>query len=296
MTATELYKCGCKLGEGACWHSRRKSFFWVDILGFAIFEYVISDKKVNRWQLPEEVSFVAEADNHYLLVAMKNAISLLNLDTDRMSLLANVEPEIADNRCNDGAVDRKGRLWIGTMQMECEPCRGALYFLDSNMQLRKKLPELSISNGIAWTNDNQTMYHIDTARNAVCSYDFDAEKANIFFKKVVVDVPREYGSPDGMCIDENGMLWIAHWGGFGIYQWNPANGKMLQKIDVPAPHVTSCAFGGEYMDQLFITTAYDGLTGEQKNVYPGSGNVFVASPGVKGVSNNIFRLVPETKI
>ena len=91
------------------------------------------------------------------------------------------------------------------------------------------------------------------------------------------------GTPDGMAIDEEGMLWIAHWGGFGVYRWNPFTGEHLDTIEVPVPNVTSCAFAGENLDQLIITTAQENLTEEQMKKYPQSGDVFLAKPGVKGV-------------
>jgi sugar lactone lactonase YvrE len=98
----------------------------------------------------------------------------------------------------------------------------------------------------------------------------------------------EVGTPDGMCIDEEGMLWIAQWNGFGVYRWNPINGKLLDKIEVPVPQVSSCAFGGENYDQLFITTAQENFSQELLEKYPDSGSVFLAKPGVRGVRKNLF--------
>jgi sugar lactone lactonase YvrE len=105
-----------------------------------------------------------------------------------------------------------------------------------------------------------------------------------------VNIPPETGSPDGMCIDEEGMLWIAQWNGFGVYRWNPITGKLLDKIEVPVPQVSSCAFGGNDFDELFITTAREHFTEEQKAQYPESGSVYIAKPGVRGVRKNIFRV------
>lgn len=92
--------------------------------------------------------------------------------------------------------------------------------------------------------------------------------------------------PDGMTIDEEGMLWVAHWGGFGVYRWNPLNGEWIGTIKLPVPHITSCAFAGERLDRLVITTARQDLSEEELEKYPASGDVFVASPGVKGVEAN----------
>ena len=99
-------------------------------------------------------------------------------------------------------------------------------------------------------------------------------------------VPKNLGTPDGMTIDSEGMLWIAHWGGFGVYRWNPLNGELLSKIEVPAPHVTSCAFAGKDLDQLIITTARKNMSDADFLKYPKSGNIFISQSGYKGLPGN----------
>ena len=94
------------------------------------------------------------------------------------------------------------------------------------------------------------------------------------------------GHPDGMTIDEEGMLWIAHWNGFGVYRWNPHNGKLMDKIDVPVPQVSSCAFFGDKLDKLIITTARERLSKKDLQKYPQSGDTFVAEMKVKGMARN----------
>ena len=109
------------------------------------------------------------------------------------------------------------------------------------------------------------------------------ESGEIVLDKAVIHIPEEMGSPDGMAVDAEGMLWIAHYGGFGVYRWNPESGKLLDKIDVPVPNVTSCAFAGEEMDWLIITTARENLSDEDLRKYPGSGGIFYIKTEVKGI-------------
>jgi sugar lactone lactonase YvrE len=132
------------------------------------------------------------------------------------------------------------------------------------------------------------MYFIDSTTQCVQCFLFDAEKAEIKFEKVVIEIDKKLGTPDGMTIDEEGMLWIAHYDGFAVGRWNPATGKLLEKIELPVPQVTSCAFGGENLDNLIITTAREKMNEEDLKNYPDSGNIFVAKTNVKGVTRFRF--------
>jgi sugar lactone lactonase YvrE len=291
LKASLLYKSNCILGEGPSWHSQRKSFFWVDIEGKTVYEYNWQDKKTHQWQLQHRVSLVMEGNSDTMLLALQGGLAFLDLNTGKLDWLLDIEKEVSTNRTNDGACDTEGRLWIGTMNLECKEGYGTLYCIDKDMQLQKKLEQLSIPNGIAWSLNNDKIYHTDTATSTVRSYFFYPFTGNISFERAAITVPSEMGSPDGMCMDEEGMLWIAHWGGFGVYRWNPENGMLLDKLELPVPQVTCCAFGGENLDHLFITTAKDGLSEEQLGKYPDSGNVFIAKPGVKGIARNKFAVI-----
>jgi sugar lactone lactonase YvrE len=271
------------------WHAARKSFFWVDIEGRKLFEFHWQTKSINEWSIPYKVSLVVESmDKDFVLLAVQGGLAWLHLDSGNTSWLTHIEGHVPTNRTNDGGCDASGRLWIGTMDGRCKKGLGSLYCFSKDFDLQKKLNHLSVPNGIVWSEENNRMYHIDSATSCVKSYFFDIESGDIELEKTIITVPDEMGVPDGMCRDKNGMLWIAHWDGFGVYCWNPGNGKLVAKIDVPVPQVTSCAFGGEKMDQLIITTARQGLSEDQLKKYPESGCVFIAAPGVQGVEENIF--------
>ena len=157
------------------------------------------------------------------------------------------------------------------------------------MSPQKQLGQLTISNGMAWTEDNETFYFIDTPTREIKAFHYDLETGEIEFIRIAVEIPEELGMPDGMCVDREGMLWVAHYGGAGVYRWNPETGKLLEKIDIPAPHVTSCCFGGENLDHLFITTAQENLSAEDIKKYPKSGNVFLVKTNTKGFDANRFK-------
>jgi sugar lactone lactonase YvrE len=135
---------------------------------------------------------------------------------------------------------------------------------------------------MAWTEDNQTFYFIDTPTRQIKAFQFDLETGEIEFEKIAVDIPEELGFPDGMCIDRDGMLWVAHYGGSGVYRWNPKNGELLDKIELPVPHITSCCFGEENLDTLLITSAQENMSTEQLKKFPMSGDVFLVKTAFQG--------------
>jgi sugar lactone lactonase YvrE len=158
-----------------------------------------------------------------------------------------------------------------------------LYHLDPTGAVTRVLEGVTISNGITWSLDEKTMYYIDTLTREIWSYDFTPSEGSIRNKRILVNVPENEGMPDGMTRDEEGNLWVAHWGGGKVNCWDPLTGKKLREVSVPAPHTTSCVFGGPDLDELFITTARSGLSEEMLERYPLSGNLFRVKPGVRGL-------------
>ncbi len=289
MEATLLYQSHCMLGEGAFWHEARQSFFWVDIDGKCLFEYVIENKKVNTWEFQHRPSLITLDTKGQLVIVFQGGIARFDFQTENLQWLLDIEKEIPDHRTNDGAVDSAGRLWVGTMHVHFKKGDGVLYCVGNDLSLTKKTEGLTIPNGLVWSLDDRTMFHIDSPSRKVQAYSFGPKTGAIVFERTAVSIPPETGTPDGMCIDEEGMLWIAQWDGFGVYRWNPENGKLLDKIEVPVPQVSSCAFGGPNFDQLLITTAQENFTPELLAKYPDSGSVYTAFPGVRGVRKNLFR-------
>lgn len=286
MEVFNLYQSKCLLGEGPYWHAERKSFFWVDIENGELYEYHFVTKKTTKRKFNYRLSLVLEGQGDYLLLALDRKIARFDLETEKLEWLIEIEEDQHLNRFNDGACDADGRLWIGTMSTKFTPGSGSLYRIDSELSPEKMLGKITISNGMAWTADNQTFYYIDSPTREIKAYQFDVETGEINFDRTVIRVPKELGTPDGMSIDQDGKLWVAHYGGFGVYCWDPENGKLLKKIVLPVPNVTSCVFGGENLDHLLITTARENLTEAQLKEYPESGDVFLVKTNTKGYLPN----------
>lgn len=286
MEVINLYRSQCILGESPFWHAKRQSFFWVDIEKGELYEFHLVLKKTTKRKFNQCLSLVVEGQGDYLILALDRKIARYDLETEKLTWLIEVEEDQPLNRFNDGACDADGRLWIGTMSTKITPESGALYKITSDLSPEKMLGKITISNGMAWTSDNETFYYIDSPTQEIRAYQFDLETGEINFDRTVIRVPKEWGTPDGMCLDQEGKLWVAHYGGFGVYCWDPENGKLLKKIALPAPHVTSCVFGGENLDHMLITTARENLTEAQLQEYPESGDVFLVKTNTQGFLSN----------
>jgi sugar lactone lactonase YvrE len=284
MQTTTLFPSQCILAEGPLWHAERKSCFWVDIERGVLYEYHLNNQEAQTWSFDHRVTMVIQAKNNEVILALDRSIARFDLETEQLSWIVDLEKDRPNNRCNDGACDSQGRIWVGTMASDIAEGAASLYCIDKDGAVSKKIPDVTISNGLAWTADDRAFYYIDTPTRKVQAYHFDKESGEIRFERTAIEIPEDMGSPDGMAIDEEGMLWIAHYGGSGVYRWNPQNGEFLEKIEVPAPHVTSCAFVGENLNKLMITTAQENMSEEDLIKYPQSGDVFLAEIKVKGQS------------
>jgi len=285
ITARQIYPSANIIGEGPVWHAARNSFFWIDIEGKKLHEIVWANQQVTVWEMPQRIGMVAVCEDGNLIVALQDGLAKFDLKTTALEWLMGIEKDIVTNRANDGKCDSEGRLWLGTMDVQASRNSGSLYCVDGN-SITQQITSLTIPNGMAWSLDNKRFYFIDSPQRKIDTYLFDAATGSIHFERTAVEVPEAMGMPDGMCIDEEGMLWVAHWGGHCVGRWDTETGKLLCRIELPVPQVSSCVFGGKNLDQLFITTASVGLSEDELLRYPASGHVFVAEPGVKGVAAN----------
>lgn len=290
MIAHSLVPAQCMLAEGPYWHVRKKSYFWVDIEKGTLYQYSKGDFKPKTWQFEHRLSLVVEGEGDEVILGLDRKIARFDLVTHSLEWIVEVESDLILNRFNDGKCDAKGRLWAGTLSTKFTHGSGSLYLIEAADSASQKIPNLSISNGIAWTQDQQTMYFIDSPTRSVRAYDFDLTLGELGSNRVVIQVPPELGTPDGMTIDQDGNLWIGHYGGFGVYCWDPKTGKLLTKIEIPAPQVTSCAFGGEHLDELLITTAQENMSLEDLQKYPESGDIFLVKTSTKGFGPNLCRI------
>lgn len=260
------------LGESPCWDQKRQRLYWVDILQKRLHWYDTLSQKNHTIQLQHRIGCVAARKRGGLILALENGFSLLDLETKKITFLADPEEHLSSHRFNDGKCDPTGRFWAGTMSLDESLKEGSLYSLDAERNVQRWLENLGISNGIGWSPDFQKMYFIDSPTREIVAFDYDT--GSLSHRRVVITIPEDAGYPDGMTVDREGMLWIALWGGGKVTRWNPATGKLLDEIPVPACHATSCTFGGPRMSDLYITTAQKDMNPTQRKTYPHAGCLF----------------------
>ena len=274
---------GAQIAEGPFWDQEKQLLYWVDILGKTINIYNPVTAKNDVIQLDKMIGALIPTAKGKLLAALEDGLYLIDPETFKPRILVNPESNTAQTRFNDGKCDQKGRFWGGTMDLEENRELGKLYCLDQDLNLEEKVKNVKISNGLAWSLDNKTMYYIDSPTKEVLAFDYDLETAEISNKRTIISLAEGKGVPDGMSIDAQGKLWIAHFGGSQVSRWNPESGKKIDKVELPVSNVTSCAFGGKNLDQLYITTASVGLSEEQKEEQPYAGGIFRYQAEVKGL-------------
>lgn len=272
-----------ELGEGSIWHAAKQLLYWVDIVKGELhwFDPISGEDVVVT--VGQDVGTVVARRSGGVMLAVHHGFAHLDLDTEELTLISDPEKDKPDIRFNDGKCDPAGRFWAGTLPLDERSNAANLYCMDTDLSVRHMLGNVSNSNGIVWSLDNTTMYYIDTPTREIAAFDYDLKTGAIANRKVAVTVGAKYGWPDGMTIDAEGMLWVALWGEGYVCRWDPGTGELLGSWELPVKQVTSCAFGGEKLDELYITSASRGLDEEARAAQPLAGGLFRICPGVRGV-------------
>jgi len=282
LTAEPILDIRATLGEGALWSVKAQVFYWIDIMEKHVHIYNPETGENKTLDTTQDVGTVVERESGGLMIAIRDGFASLNIETGEVIML---REEIVDSvRMNDGKCDPAGRFWAGSMAYSGDKGAGKLYRLDPDLSLHTMLDSVTISNGLVWTSDSSNFYYIDTPTGRVDAYDYDHESGNISNCRTAVKIPDGQGGPDGMTIDSEDMVWVAHWGGSCVTRWNPLTGELLETVEVPgAKQITSCALGGPDLDDLYITSASIGLNDEGLEEQPNAGNLFRLKVNARGV-------------
>ena len=244
----------CELGEGPFWDSKRSRLHWVDIIGKKIISQNLDGSNIHALEVDGNPGCVVLSDDGTMVAGVDNQISSLDGGGNLLKVLADTN-EGSGLRFNDGKCDPSGRFWVGSMDRKEKNKLGSLYSWNSIEGLVNREQGVTVSNGMGWSPDNSLFYYIDSPTREVSVYDFDLSTGSINNKRRFISFSEEDGFPDGMTIDNEGRLWIAFWGGSKIMCVNPDSKAIEEVVSFPVSKITSCAFGGEKMDQLFITSA-----------------------------------------
>ncbi|MBC2602130.1 SMP-30/gluconolactonase/LRE family protein [Puniceicoccus vermicola] len=241
-----------KWGEGPTWHNGR--LLYVDIHAQSILEFDPETGKQQSWELDQQVGFVVPCKSGRLLWGGDNGFYFLDRETGTSTPIYDPEPDLPNNRFNDGKCSPDGRLYGGTIATDKVTGAAKLYCLDSDLSHSVAYGPVTNSNGLAWSADGKTLFYIDTPSKEVKAFDYDSATGTLSNPRVVVETSNKDSSPDGMTIDSEDNLWIAFCHGGHVARYNPETGKEVSRIDVPAHETTSCAFGGPKGNDLYIST------------------------------------------
>lgn len=272
-------EAGAELGEGPVWDTRTGRLVWVDIPSGRVFLTDVRSGVSEVIQAPLPVGAVAPRAAGGFIAALEDGFWVLGDGPPRP--LARIPEARPGLRFNDGTCDPAGRFWAGTMASSGAPGAGALYRLDVDGTATRVLDGVTLSNGLAWSSDGGTLFYIDTPTRRIDAFDCTPATGEIGNRRSVVHLAPEAGLPDGMTIDAQGGLWVALWGGGAVHRY--LDGRLDRVIGLPVSQPTSCAFGGDDFDELFVTSAADELTAEQRDAQPLAGAVFRLRPGVRGL-------------
>ena len=267
-------------GEGPIWHQDR--LLYVDIEAYKIVSFDPITQAEKLWDVGQRVGTVVPRAKGGLVWAGDTGMYFLDETTGESTYIGDPEPNILENRFNDGKCDPAGRFWAGSICLTKLP-EAALYCLHTDLRIEKKFSPVTNSNGIIWSRDARTMYYIDTPSKKIRAFDYDRETSDITNERVIWDTSADSSSPDGMTIDSEDRLWIAFCHGAKVVCFDPATKTVADQIDFPCVETTACAFGGPDLGDLYVTTGLKpGLTEEL------AGRVFVCRPGAVGVPADVF--------
>jgi sugar lactone lactonase YvrE len=292
LSAECVLDCGCRLGEGPVWNAEQGRLDFVDIMDGRLHHFEPRSGRHTSTDVGEHIGAFAPRRGGGYVVAVQRGIGLLDAAGGPVELVAPVIADDDDLRMNDGKCDPQGRFWAGSMSYRFTAGAGTLWRLDADGSVHTMLTGLTISNGLDWTDDQGTMYFIDSMDFGVDALDFDAATGEVANRRRAVDVPDDPTSPhgltvpDGMTLDAEGALWVAVHGAGEVRRYAPG-GELLQVVTIPPLSATSVAFGGEDLDELYITCAGsypEGFPHDRAN----EGGLFRCRPGVRGRPANLF--------
>jgi sugar lactone lactonase YvrE len=276
------------LGECPVWDERAGLLRWIDIAAPAIKRCDASGSDVRVRPLTEAIgSYALLESSRGVLAAMRSGLYLLDPDTGERDVFARPEPELPDNRFNDGRCDRAGRFWAGTMSTTERKPTGSLYRVEPDGRCARVRTQITIPNSIAWSPDGGTLYFADTPRRLIWALECDPARGELIGERVFAESPGDAGGPDGSCVDADGCLWNAEYGRGRLVRYTP-RGEVDRVVGVPVSNPTCCCFGGPRLDTLFVTTARQRLTPAELARQPLAGSVLALGPGVPGLPESRF--------
>jgi sugar lactone lactonase YvrE len=276
------------IGEGPRWNAAEQKLYWVDFIeNQNIHSWHPATGRLQTFPTGAPVSALGFRRGGNLIVATGGRVG--SFDPASLVLDPGVTLEAQESmRLNDGAVDALGRFWVGSMhtQKQEQPL-GSLFRFDADGSFQLMDSGITVSNGLGWSPDQRTFYFVDTFRRNIYAYDFSAKQGSIGNRRVFVTTSADDGWPDGLTVDAQGHVYVAFWGGWKIHRYDP-DGKLERAIRFPIANPTACTFGGEDLDELYVTSARLALSPAELADQPLAGDLFRVRLGVRGQQEPLF--------
>lgn len=285
QSVQNLLTARARLGECPMWDGAHQLLYWVDIYNHRVHQFDPATGTDRYFDVGDVVGAVALAGPDQVLMALRDQLALLNVQTSAITPLCRFKFPHPETRLNDGKCDAQGRFWIGSI---CEAAGQAeLYRYDSDGSLHVMETGLTISNGLGWSPDQSRFYLTDSAQHKIYVYDYEASTGNVGNRRVLIDLGDETAEPDGLAIDSQGNLWSALWNGWCIVCFDPT-GQEILRVPMPVQRPTCPTFGGPHLTDLYITSASVGLSPQEIQQGVCAGDLFRYSVSIPGMPTQHF--------
>lgn len=285
MPSTNAPTCiarpGALVGEGPVWLDRTQALLWTDIAGSALFLTYPDGRGTQRFATPENIAALAPRSRGGYVAATFTGLHVVDPDLAHWEALPTPRTDRLHNRFNDGKCDARGRLWLTSTHVNERERTGALHVIHPDGHAECVLDDLVLGNGLDWSPDGHTMYVTDSVDGVIWAFDFEAERCTLANRRALIRTAPGRGMPDGLCVDTEGYLWSANWGGHSVTRHTPG-GRIDSIVRLPVSRPTSCAFGGLGMHTLLVTSASLGLSDLERQSEPDAGGVFALRTACTG--------------
>ena len=275
------------LGECPVWSIDERVLYWIDINAPSLNRFDPATGANIAWPMPHSIGSFALRARGGFVAALRDGIWFVDGEgrLERRVVAAPYDP--AHHRFNDGRADRQGRFWAGSMNEKRDASSAKLYRLSADQGFVSVLDDMTISNGLAWSPDGGTMYHADTPARIVRAYDFDIATGTPTNGRVFAKFEGETDRPDGGAVDSEGCYWSAFYRGAKVVRFSP-QGRVVAEHAVPSMCPTMCAFGGDDLRTLYVTSARQMREAEELARLPQSGGIFAMRVDVAGLPEPKF--------
>jgi sugar lactone lactonase YvrE len=273
------------IGESPTWSAEEGALYFIDVKAPALFRLDPDSGRLDRWSVGADIGgFALLPESGGALVALRSGLHRLDFATSGTDLIAPPPFDPAMHRFNEGGCDPAGRFWVGVMFDPADPAspplKGALHSYTRAGGLRQEPDLAELHNGMAWSAEGTRMFLSHSNRRTI--HHFAYAGGRIGDKALFATIPEADGLPDGAAIDTAGGYWCALHGGGGLRRFHP-DGSVDRTIGLPVSQPTMCCFAGPDLTDLYVTTATDKLTADQRRQEPLAGALLRLRPGERGI-------------